>query len=55
LSQYLEFVDLMGLPVNEVRRRVAMPPDDSVIFYIGISADQEATYAAAEVEADTSQ
>jgi ABC-type uncharacterized transport system substrate-binding protein len=48
-AQDLEFIDLMGLPVNEVRRRVAMLPNDSVIFYIGMTSYREGTYAAAEV------
>ena len=42
-----EFIDLTGLPLTEVRRRVAMLPDDSVIFYIGINSDPERTYASA--------
>ena len=49
LSQHFEFIDLMGLPVSEVRRRVAALPDDSVIFYIGITSFQQGMYAAAEV------
>ena len=49
-SQDFEFIDLMGLSIDEVRRRVAMLPDDSVILYIGINSDREATYgSAAEV------
>jgi signal transduction histidine kinase len=43
----LEFIDLMGRPVSEVRRRVAVLPDDSVIFYIGINSDPAVTYASA--------
>jgi signal transduction histidine kinase len=46
-SRDFEFIDLMGLSISEVRRRVAVLPDDSVIFYIGINSDREATYAAA--------
>jgi signal transduction histidine kinase len=46
-SRDFQFIDLMGLSVNEVRRRVAVLSDDSVILYIGINADQERTYAAA--------
>lgn len=49
-SRDFEFINLMGLSVNEVRQRVAKRPDDSVILYIGINSDQEMTsVAAAEV------
>jgi signal transduction histidine kinase len=39
------FIDLMGLPVEEVRRRVAALPDDSVIFYLGINSDSGRVFA----------
>jgi hypothetical protein len=37
-----EIIDLLGLPVREVRQRVAALPADSVILYFGINADQDA-------------
>ena len=47
VSSGLEFIDLMGRPVGDVRRRVAELPDDSVIFYIGINSDPTVTYSSA--------
>jgi signal transduction histidine kinase len=32
-SSELEFIDLLGLPMDEVRRRVATLPDDAAIYY----------------------
>jgi signal transduction histidine kinase len=43
----LEFIDLTGRPVSDVRRRVADLPDDSVIFYIGINSDPAVTISSA--------
>ena len=37
----------MGLPVREIRQRVAALPADSAVFYFGINADPERTYATA--------
>lgn len=48
-SQQLEFIDLMGLPIREVRQRVAALPDHTAILYIGINFDSEGTYVAADV------
>jgi hypothetical protein len=42
-----EIIDLLGLPVREVRQRVAALPADSAILYFGINADQEARYTSA--------
>jgi signal transduction histidine kinase len=42
-----EIIDLLGLPVREVRQRVATLPADSVILYFGINADQDARYTSA--------
>jgi ABC-type uncharacterized transport system substrate-binding protein len=42
-----EIIDLLGLPVREVRQRVAALPADTVILYFGINADQEARYTSA--------
>ena len=33
----LKFIDLTGLPLDEVKRRVARLPEHTVIFYIGIN------------------
>lgn len=40
-SQYdkVEFIDLRGKPVEEVRKSAAALPDDTVIYYTGISDD----------------
>jgi signal transduction histidine kinase len=46
-SVEFEIVDLMGLPVTEIRQRVAALPSDSAVFYFGINADPERTYASA--------
>jgi signal transduction histidine kinase len=48
-SRDLEFINLMGLPIAEVRRRVSALPDHTAIFYIGISADRDGAYVPAEV------
>jgi signal transduction histidine kinase len=48
-SQNLEFIDLTGLPVRRVIERVATLPDHTAILYIGINADSEGEYLAAEV------
>ena len=42
-----EIIDLLGLPVREVRQRVAALPADSVILYFGINADQDVRYTSA--------
>ena len=47
--QELEFIDLTGLPIRTVRERVATLPDHTTILYIGINADAEGMYVAAEV------
>jgi len=49
VSQDLEFIDLTGLPVRQVRERVAMLPDHTTILYIGINADSEGEYLATEL------
>ena len=48
-SRQLEFVDLTGLSIRTVRERVGKLPDHTTILYIGINADSEGTYVAAEV------
>jgi ABC-type uncharacterized transport system substrate-binding protein len=47
LSKEFEIIDLMGLPVREIRQHVAALPPDSAVFYFGINADQERTYSSA--------
>ena len=47
VSMDFEIIDLLGLPVREVRQRVASLPADSVILYFGINADQDTKYASA--------
>jgi signal transduction histidine kinase len=47
VSKDFEIIELLGLPVREVRQRVAALPDDSGILYFGINADQEARYTSA--------
>jgi ABC-type uncharacterized transport system substrate-binding protein len=46
-SAQFEIIDLMGLPVREIRQRVAALPPDSAVFYFGINADPERRYASA--------
>jgi signal transduction histidine kinase len=48
-SRDFQFIDLSGLPLDEVRRRVAVLPEHTVILYIGINFDQRNAYASAEV------
>ena len=47
--QELEFIDLTGLSIRAVRERVAALPDHTTILYIGINADSEGMYVAADV------
>jgi len=47
LSVAFEIVDLMGLPVSQIRRRVATLPPDSAVFYFGINSDPEKRYSSA--------
>ena len=49
VSQELEFIDLTGLSIRKVRERVATLPDHTTILYIGINADPEGMYVAADV------
>jgi ABC-type uncharacterized transport system substrate-binding protein len=46
-SRDLEFIDLMGLPLEKVRQRVATLPAHTVIFYIGINVDRERKFNSA--------
>jgi signal transduction histidine kinase len=46
-SDTLEFIDLMGLPLREIKRRVVALPPNSVVYYIGINSDPGATYNSA--------
>jgi len=48
-SRDLEFIDLTGLSIAEVRQRVSSLPDKAVILYIGITSVGLTTYVAAEV------
>ena len=48
-SQELEFIDLSGLSIGTVRERVAALPDHTAIFYLGINADSQGMYVAADV------
>jgi ABC-type uncharacterized transport system substrate-binding protein len=38
IGEEVEFVDLTGLPMNELRKRVAMLPQDAAIFYTTMSS-----------------
>ena len=42
-SPQMEIIDLMGLPMRELRRRVAFLPDKTVIVYTSIFSDGEGT------------
>jgi ABC-type uncharacterized transport system substrate-binding protein len=42
-----QFIDLMGLPMNQVKQRVATLPPDSVIFYLPVAFDQATVYGSA--------
>jgi signal transduction histidine kinase len=44
-SAKYRFIDLMGLPIDQVRRRVAALPGDSVIFYLGINTGPAGAFA----------
>jgi signal transduction histidine kinase len=47
--QELEFIDLTGRSIREVRDLVAALPDHTTILYIGINADPEGMYVAADI------
>jgi signal transduction histidine kinase len=57
LADQFEFIDLLGLPMTEIRKRVAVLPENTVIIYTGINVDgagvayipREALAAVAEV------
>src|SRR5262249_4886012 len=42
-SPQMEIIDLMGLPMRELRRRVAVLPDETVVVYTSIFSDGEGT------------
>ena len=48
-SKGLQFIDLTGLPLAEIKQRVATLPEHTVILYVGINADRAAIYVSAEV------
>jgi signal transduction histidine kinase len=48
-SRRFDFIDLMGLPLSDVKERVARLPVRTAVLYIGINSDQSATYVSAEV------
>jgi len=43
IDKDVELVDLTGLPMNELRNRVAMLPDDAAIFYTMLSVGSDGT------------
>src|SRR5436190_12244516 len=43
-TEDLTVIDLMGLPMNELRTRVANLPGDSVILYLAVYSDGRGTY-----------
>jgi signal transduction histidine kinase len=52
LSEYskkVQFIDLMGLPLSELRRRVANLPERTVILYVGIHSVTGRGYSSAEL------
>ena len=57
LADQFEFIDLLGLPMSEIRKRVAVLPENTVIIYTAINVDgagvayipREALAAVAEV------
>jgi signal transduction histidine kinase len=46
-SRKFTFIDLMGLPLEEVKERVATLPKQTVIFYTGINVDRERRFNSA--------
>jgi len=46
-SIQFEIINFMGLPVRDIRQRVATLPPESAVFYFGINADQERRYVSA--------
>ena len=57
LADQFEFIDLLGLPITEIRKRVAVLPDNTAIIHTAINVDgagvayipREALAAVAEV------
>ena len=48
-SKDFQFINLAGLPLAEVKQRVAALPEHTVILYFGINADRSAVYLSAEL------
>jgi signal transduction histidine kinase len=48
-SRNFEFIDLTGLPLNEVKQRVAVLPSHTAVLYIGINSDRTTVYVSADV------
>ena len=48
-SRDLQFIDLMGLSIDETRQRVSALPEHTAILYIGLNFYGSAAYVAAEV------
>jgi hypothetical protein len=48
-SRDLQFIDLMGLSIDETRERVSALPEHTAILYIGLNFYGSAAYVAAEV------
>lgn len=48
-SKKFHFINLLGLPLSEVRSRVANLPERTVILYVGINTVDRRVYASAEL------
>ncbi len=48
-SRTFDFIDLMGLPLNVVKQRLATLPERSAILYIGINSDQTTVYVSSDL------
>lgn len=48
-TRMYDFIDLTGLPLTEVKRRVANLPEQSAILYIGINSDQTTVFVSADL------
>ncbi len=50
-----QFLDLTGLSLDEVKRRVGMLPGHTAVLYIGINSDPSGRYVAADVAGPVAQ
>ncbi len=48
-SRKFEIIDLMGLPLDEVKQRVAILPEHTAVLYIGINSDRATVYMSADL------